>query len=787
MRTISCFVVAICLANVLLSPAPGEVIYVNAAAPAPGGGDGTSWKTAFNDLQDGLAAATPGSGDQLWLAAGSYRPAGPGGDRAISFNLVSGTAIYGGFNGTETQLNQRDPAVNITILSGDLNGNDAPGSPADDPTHAENSERVFYVINAARGTVIDGLTITGGYTNGGGRIQDSEFEIVDCTIAGNFSDGNGGGLFSDDSNITVSRCRFRDNICTLFGGGMLGNASASQGNNDFVHVVSDCEFTENEARNTGSGRGGGAWFFGGTTQVTGCLFEANVATSYSGALEFEAGVGAVTDCRFINNTALGYGPGGFLSFARVDVVNCQFIDNHAGINAFGNGGGVSIAESSGTFVNCLFTGNSNTNGAGVYVQNGELLMVNCLLSGNNASGYGGAVYGYGPDLRFINCSIAGNTGHQGAGGIYVYFGNPSSVSNSILWGNIGAGVSDVSAQLFNVTSIDYSCVQGLTGALGGMGNLSVDPLFIDPDGVDDIIGTEDDNLRPMAGSPCIDQTDPLYVPPHPLDLDGQPRVNECVTDMGAYESAGDGVLTFDCNANGIEDNCDLASQTSADCNFNYIPDDCELASGASTDFDLNAILDECQAVPVNDLCSWATFVLDGGHSFTTVNATTDGPDEPSGCGFPGSDTQVANDVWFLYPAKCAGIVTVSLCGATFDARLAVYSFTCPTESGQIVACSDDGCGDGPVASFTNSEVMLYHIRIGGANNEVGGGVMVISCTPSPQCPGDADGNGSVNIDDVLLIVNSWGSIGLNPADLDGSGVVDIDDLLAVINAWGACL
>jgi hypothetical protein len=55
------------------------------------------------------------------------------------------------------------------------------------------------------------------------------------------------------------------------------------------------------------------------------------------------------------------------------------------------------------------------------------------------------------------------------------------------------------------------------------------------------------------------------------------------------------------------------------------------------------------------------------------------------------------------------------------------------------------------------------------------------------CPADITGkNGAVDIDDLLLVINSWGGGAGSPADITGNGVVDIDDLLAVINGWGPC-
>ncbi|GAG54589.1 unnamed protein product, partial [marine sediment metagenome] len=106
--------------------------------------------------------------------------------------------------------------------------------------------------------------------------------------------------------------------------------------------------------------------------------------------------------------------------------------------------------------------------------------------------------------------------------------------------------------------ITYSNVQN---GWPGLGNIDLDPLFVDPDGMDGIPATEDDNLRLLADSPCIDAADNVAVPddvfdldsdgitdePIPLDLDGtlrfvdDPNTNDTgngtppIVDMGAYE------------------------------------------------------------------------------------------------------------------------------------------------------------------------------------------------------------------------------------------------------------
>ncbi|MDP6479536.1 MAG: GC-type dockerin domain-anchored protein, partial [Phycisphaerales bacterium] len=59
------------------------------------------------------------------------------------------------------------------------------------------------------------------------------------------------------------------------------------------------------------------------------------------------------------------------------------------------------------------------------------------------------------------------------------------------------------------------------------------------------------------------------------------------------------------------------------------------------------------------------------------------------------------------------------------------------------------------------------------------------CEP-PDVPGDANGDGVVNADDILAVISAWGPCppGDCPADVNGDGVVNTDDLLAVIANWG---
>ena len=94
---------------------------------------------------------------------------------------------------------------------------------------------------------------------------------------------------------------------------------------------------------------------------------------------------------------------------------------------------------------------------------------------------------------------------------------------SEIWGE---GTSDLSI------TITYSNIEG---GWPGVGNIDANPLFVDPDGDDDLPGTEDDNLRLLNRSPCVNVGDNGAVVGM-TDADGLPRIMFGGVDMGAYES-----------------------------------------------------------------------------------------------------------------------------------------------------------------------------------------------------------------------------------------------------------
>lgn len=55
---------------------------------------------------------------------------------------------------------------------------------------------------------------------------------------------------------------------------------------------------------------------------------------------------------------------------------------------------------------------------------------------------------------------------------------------------------------------------------------------------------------------------------------------------------------------------------------------------------------------------------------------------------------------------------------------------------------------------------------------------------TPPCPADLTGDGSVDGQDLGLLLSSWNGDG--PAALNGDGSVDGVDLGLMLSAWGAC-
>ncbi|MEQ6120781.1 T9SS type A sorting domain-containing protein [Reichenbachiella sp. MALMAid0571] len=159
------------------------ILYVDKSAT--GANDGSSWADAYTDLQTALPLAT--GTKPIWVAAGTYTPHVS--DRKGTFNIPNNVVLYGGFDGTETNLSERDVKTNVTILSGDLLGNDNDVITDIESTRQDNSYHVVSIRGNAQNIGIDGFTISGGNANG------STSNNCATAAASQYYDTRGGAIY----------------------------------------------------------------------------------------------------------------------------------------------------------------------------------------------------------------------------------------------------------------------------------------------------------------------------------------------------------------------------------------------------------------------------------------------------------------------------------------------------------------------------------------------------------------------------------------------------------------
>ncbi|MCA9297758.1 MAG: hypothetical protein KDA28_01750, partial [Phycisphaerales bacterium] len=233
-----------------------------------------------------------------------------------------------------------------------------------------------------------------------------------------------------------------------------------------------------------------------------------------------------------------------------DVRHVTFLDNHA----IGAGGAVAVFESSApTFAWCHFEGNrADWIGGAIAAADSTLRIDNSVFESNHAMSYAGAVDAWNSTVTLSNVVLhlndAGIDGGamSAAGGSNVTLANVTAhanvasnlgggvtindttldVTNSILWDNIDATGQGQSSQIFRYTglvTLDHSCLEGLDGSLGGVGNIGDDPGL-------------DLSSRPGSGSPVIDAGRNAGVPLDLLDVDGDGDRTERIPLDGSREA-----------------------------------------------------------------------------------------------------------------------------------------------------------------------------------------------------------------------------------------------------------
>jgi hypothetical protein len=514
------------------------IYYVDQSAT--GAGTGSSWNNAFIRLQQALAVAQ--NGDQVWVARGTYKPT-TNNDRFAYFNLPSGVAVYGGFSGTETALDQRNWTDHPTILSGDIG---APGDTTD------NSFTILYTYSPNDKTRLDGLIFEEGTATDPDPAADAHRPTR-----------SGGGVYVDGEHfgyaeLSIAHCIFRRNRAAYQGGGLFAN-----------------------------GREGGM----AMVRLNDCLFEQNIAQTFGGGFCLENYYEQpfdleVKNCIFRENFAQSAGTAVWLR-ANQDVAfdNCQFLDNRNILGAT-----VSFDKMdnpySARFSKCVFKGNSDFTiwyhfqGISTILEEPEFLFESCTFEQNGLPVILMHLVDETPlNVQFNHCIFNANARLNPTGTPNVslstqapdsdaYFnhclfyknqsweiGASSKIDvfiiNSILIGDLqhipyerffsGGSEYHLYHSLFNHSDCSGFNGNSLQNVFCHEGNLfELDPVFSD---------TLQADFHLSACSPLInaganavpDSLNLLF------DFDGRPRIANGIADIGPYER----LLSLNANQNGI--------------------------------------------------------------------------------------------------------------------------------------------------------------------------------------------------------------------------------------------
>ena len=353
--------------------------------------------------------------------------------------------------------------------------------------------------------------------------------INNCDITSNtvLFGGSGGGIYSDQlSVITIEDCNLTQNIAKA-GGSEDGGGAIFCGQQS-SQIIRNCTINENTAS-----CGGGIYCYRDSNSVIeDSIVIANSANDidHSGSGPFQGGgiycdeqtIVVIDNCIIAQNTAVGdnhddNGGGVYCEQdSHVTITNSGINNNIAR-----KGGGIyCYNDSNTTIINSTISGNQAKSldpfdsgpfyGGGICGErNSTLRITKCLITGNTTVGdhdcCGGGVYCEGLKyLKITNCTIAGNAvtadnnpNAKGAGiSWYGGTGPTQKITNCILWHNMFNGTVDQSSQIWPTfdpaLSINYNCIEGLTGSIKGLGNIAADPCFAQPGYWSDPCGTPGD-------------------------------------------------------------------------------------------------------------------------------------------------------------------------------------------------------------------------------------------------------------------------------------------------------
>lgn len=444
--------------------------------------DGTSWQNPTT-LQNAILQAPNNS--EIWVKKGTY---------SISqrLNLTSsGIKLYGGFDGNETNLNQRDWENNLTIFDG------------------QNAVQIMQ-FDSDNG-VIDGIQFINGYVTG----------LVEENNTG------GGAIRVTGDNQIIRNSTFLDNVSNSQRGGGAIFIWFGEG-----LLIDNCVFLQNHQTFEDSNGGGAIHNWDNNVTIKNSKFFKNTAIESGGAIYTWGNNLKIDNCEFKENESQHNG-GAIYNWDHGFIVeNCEFEANHSQ-----NWGGAirNHTNSIATINNSIFKFNTSSNG-GAISNSHEITVTNSLFHGNEASEFGGAIRSY-EKLAVTNSTFVENNNTAVIHQYNIEDEEYVNIYNSIFYSNEGAPerFADIDVNLrlnnFEFGNYRFNILQENNHGLSNL--VGVNPRFEDIENFDFSL-----SLTSPAGNYGDNTlfTEVSTIPiQEALDLANNPRLYADKIDLGAFE------------------------------------------------------------------------------------------------------------------------------------------------------------------------------------------------------------------------------------------------------------
>ena len=547
-------------------------------------GTGAGWGSPLKTVTEALAIANPSACvNEIWVKAGTYYPMAGNAvaaSRDSSFRILrDGIHLFGGFNGTEAYLSDRVPGY-TTYLSGNIGA-------ANDST--DNCYHVVTIITKPGAgisslTGVGSFTITGGaadgtgtftingqvvsrrdgagiYIYGAGTGTACNPVIGSCAITHNYAD-NGAAIYCNGDNGGTSNPRI--DVCTLSinNAGLSGGAvyiSATSGNSS--PGFNFCNIINNNAALDGGGYRGQAP--GGISNpfFNQCSFSNNAGSTGGGAISINAtgGIAAATifESTFADNKAQA--AGGAVSILGGNLL--ATLSTFTGNTTSASGGAINMVNGTGRINESTFERNAALLGGAVRLSGGHVSVDACTFNACTSGQGGGAlalrdntVADTVTNSVFYACQDIGATASGGGGAMHFLNESVSVINNTFYADSAVANGGAVKLSGPSGTFRYYNNIFYKTKAANGNdvftdpGSWSVsqsnnsastiNPQFIDesnPAGPNGYFGDTDDGLKLSPCSPAVN-AGLNAAATFARDIDFQPRIQQSIVDLGAYES-----------------------------------------------------------------------------------------------------------------------------------------------------------------------------------------------------------------------------------------------------------